>query len=53
MQIWIEPLQQGLSPSYEQTRLPCGAGDGLGFTASPGRLQATSDDVDLLLFDLG
>ncbi|MCF8131545.1 MAG: pirin family protein [Synechococcus sp. Tobar2m-G35] len=129
LQIWIEPLQQGLSPSYEQTRLPCGTGggwtrlidpqrregsmaiargvqiwrarpaaghgldlpqarpglawlqvidgrfeltlsplpggdrapltvalgpgDGLGFTASPGRLQATSDDVDLLLFDLG
>lgn len=53
LQIWIEPLQQGLSPSYEQTRLPCGTGGGLGFTASPGRLQATSDDVDLLLFDLG
>ncbi|MFM7230140.1 MAG: pirin family protein [Cyanobacteriota bacterium] len=129
LQIWIEPLQQGLNPSYQQTRLPCGAGggwtrlidpqrregsmaiargvqiwrarpaaghgldlplagpglawlqvidgsleltlspfpggdgapltvaldpgDGLGFTAAPGRLQATSDDVDLLLFDLG
>jgi redox-sensitive bicupin YhaK (pirin superfamily) len=30
-----------------------GPGDGFGFTAAPGRLQACSDDVDLLLFDLG
>lgn len=129
LQIWIDPLQRGLSPSYEQTTVACGAGsgwtrlidpqrregslaiargvqiwrarpatgqgldlplagpglawlqmiegsldltvpslagaagaavtvalgpgDGLGFPAAPGRLQACSDDVDLLLFDLG
>lgn len=52
LQIWIEPREQGLTPSYETVRPPRAA-SGLTLLASPdGRDASARLEQDALLFDL-